>query len=233
MAGPRRAGLPPKPKSTPPLRRREIPVPRQPHPPIPRPQHMPGRHLPNPGEQRPPFIRTRQQPVIRPTLIPPPPNPRRKQRLRLGREIQHPTLLRIKQWLQPEPIPRGEQPPRLLVPDHERELPTQLPETPRPHLLVQVQRDLAVGPGVKTVPTRFQVRADPPVIVELSVDDDPQPSVLAGDRLDALGVVDRQERVAQPHPPARRNPGALRVRPTMPQGPGGAAHGGRVDGPVL
>ena len=154
--------------------------------------------------------------------IPRPRNPRREQGLRLRGQVQRASVLGEEKRLEPEAVARGEEPPGLLVPDDEGELAAQLLQTVRAQLLIKVQRDLAVGTGAEAVPSSFQFRANPGEVVELAVDDDPQPPVLAGDRLKALRVVDREEGMAQAHPSGRGKPGPLTVRAPMPQCRGGA-----------
>ena len=226
VRGPGAWGLPP------PRRPRQIPVPLQPHRPFPGPHHVPRRHLSNPAKQRPPLIRTRKQPLVHPALVPRARHPRREKRLRLRREVERAVVLRVEERLEAEAVARREQRTGLLVPDHEGELAAQVLQAARAVVLVEVERDLAVGAGAEAVSLRFELGADALEVVELAVDDDVQPTVLARDRLVALGVVDHQQRVAQSDPAARGNPGALRVRPTMPQGTGGAAESCRVDGSV-
>ena len=194
---------------------------------------MPRRHLPNAVEERPPLVRTRNQPVIHAARVPLPGHARREERLRLGREVQRAGVFHVEERLEAEAVARREERAGLLVPDHEGELAAQVFQAAGAVFLVEVERDLTVGAGAEAVPLRLELGSDALEVVELAVDDDVEPPVLARDRLVAVGVVDHQEPMAQGDPAARRNPGALRVRPTMPQRTGGAAHRPRVDGPVV
>jgi len=109
--------------------------------------------------------------------------------------------------LDAEPVAGSEEPLLRLIPKHERVFAAQLMEALGSQILVQVERDLAVGAGPKLVARAFQLAAYPLEVVELAVHDDVAPPVLARDRLIARHQVDDAESgVAQTHPPVRRDP---------------------------
>ena len=110
-----------------------------------------------------------------------------------------------------------------LVPEREGELATQLFQTAGPQVLVQVQRDLAVGRGPEPVALLLQLALDPLEVVELAVDDDMHAPVLVRDWLVAGRQIDDAEtRMAEPHAPVRSHPLPLPVRPAPHQLRGGA-----------
>ena len=91
-------------------------------------------------------------------------------------------------------------------------LSSQLVEASRAEVFVKVQCDLTVGTSAKEVATTLEVALDTLEIVELTVDDDPQALVLAGNRLFACGQVDDAEPgMSQPNPPVGSDPRSLSV----------------------
>ena len=98
-------------------------------------------------------------------------------------------------------------------------------------VLVKMQRDLAVGVRAKPVAARFEFTTDALEVVELSVDDEVKPPVLAGDGLVAARQInDAQASVAETDPLVGRHPLPLIVRPAMMQGGRGPAQGLGGDG---
>ena len=211
----------PPPSSSPaargPRRRRQIPVALQPHPALAGPQDVPGRDLRDPGEERPPLVRAGVQRMVDRARIPRPRDPRREQGLRLRGQVQRAAVFGEEERLESEAVARGEELPGLFVPDDEGELTAQLLQAPGAQVFIEVQRDLAIGTRAETVPSLFQLRANSGEVVELAVDDDPQPPVLTCDRLKTLRVVDREKRMAETCPARRGKPGALAVRAPVPE----------------
>lgn len=145
-------------------------------------------------------------------------------------------MLGEEERLQPEAVTGREEPPFLFVPDNEGELPAEPLQASGTQLLVEVERDLAVRVRAEAVAPLLESRADLREPVELAVYDDPQASVLARDRLKPLGIVDREERVAESRPSGRRDPcpGAVRApvterRRSAPESRAGNRPGGRED----
>src|SRR5512146_2633767 len=69
----------------------------------------------------------------------------REEGLYLGGEVEGAPPVSVEERLDAEAVPRGEQTLVASVPDHEREFPPQLVHAFRPQVLVQMERDLAVG----------------------------------------------------------------------------------------
>src|SRR5262249_61032549 len=107
----------------------------------------------------------------------------RQQRLDLGGQVQRAAVARVVKGLDAEAIPGGEERVVGAVPEHEGELAAQLTQAGRAALLVEMEGDLAVGAGAEPVAPAFEVALGALEVVELTVDDDPQRLVLAGDRL--------------------------------------------------
>ena len=122
-----------------------------------------------------------------------------------------------------ETVTRREENAALFIPNDKRELPPQVFQTLRTQVFVQVERDFAVRARAEAVAPRLERRPDALVVVELAVVDDVQAPVLARDRLVALGVRDRKERVTQPRAPGWSDPDALSVGSAVAQRVGGAA----------
>ena len=145
--------------------------------------------------------------VEQPLAAPARGDPGREQRLHLGGEVERALVPGEEQRLDAEPVAGGEEPLLRLVPEHEGVLAAQLVEAVRAQVLVEVERDLAVGAGAEPVSRPFQLALDPLEVVELAVHDDVAPPVLARDRLVARHQIDDAEPgVAQPDPPVRRDP---------------------------
>ena len=103
-----------------------------------------------------------------------------------------------------------------LIPQDERKLSSQMRDALRPIFLVQVERDFAVGARAKPVAALFEFAALSLEIIKLTVHDDVDPPVLAGDRLIARGKIDDAEpRMAKPDPVVAGNPDAMAVGAAM------------------
>ena len=133
-------------------------------------------------------------------------------------------MLAVEERLEAEAVAGREENPGLLVPDDEGELSPQLVQALGPGLLVQVQGDFRVGSSAETVPSGLEGAAHPSEVVEFAVRRNAQPSVLAGDGLGALRVVDRKTGVTEADPPRWRRPDALAVGPAVRQGGRGAGY---------
>ena len=90
--------------------------------------------------------------VVERLAIPRERNTELDERLHLGRQVEGAVVDGVVERLDAEAIARGEQHLIALVPDGERELAAQLVDGPSTSILVQVQRDLAVGPRGEGVP---------------------------------------------------------------------------------
>jgi hypothetical protein len=123
---------------------------------------------------------------------------------------------RVVEGLDAEAVPGGEERVVGAVPQSEGELAAQAAQAGRAEVFVEVQGDLAVGAGAEAVAPGFEFALRALEVVEFAVDDDPQPLVLAGDRLIAGRQVDDAEPgVAQPDPAVFAEPGPLSVRPAV------------------
>jgi hypothetical protein len=159
-----------------------------------------GRHLADSIEQRPLGTAAHVDTAEYRFRIPARRYPGGKERFRFRAEKEGALVLGEEQGLDPEPVAGGEK--RLVhrIPEHQRELPAELVEALRPHVLVEMQRDLAVAPGAEPVPVVLEPTLDCFEPVELSVDDQVDVAVLAGDRLlPAHEVNDAEPRVTQAH----------------------------------
>src|SRR5689334_11659854 len=103
-------------------------------------------------------------------------------------------------------------------------------QTMRAEILVEVKRDLAVGPGAQAMTSLLELALDRFVTIELAIADDRRAIVFAGDRLIAGGEIDDAEaRVAQTDPAVGAHPVTLAVRAAMPQAGGCPADTLKID----
>src|ERR1700730_15067304 len=124
--------------------------------------------------------------------------------------------------LDPETVTSREQQAIAFVPDGEGELAAQRVHGASAAILVEVQRDLAVRSAAKGVALSRQRIAGFLEVVELAVDDQPEPAVFVGDRLiPGLKIDDAESRVAESGTPLRRNPDALCIRTAVAETPRG------------
>jgi hypothetical protein len=152
----------------------------------------------------------------------------REQRLDLRGDVERVAHLRVEEGLDAEAVARREEEPVVCVPEGERELSTQLAQTVRPELFVEVDQDLAVRPGAEPVASLFEVPLVALEVVELAVDDDVDPLVLVRDRLVAGPEVDdREPRMPEAHAAIRRDPLPVPVGPAVIERARGAAQGVR------
>src|SRR5207253_9471520 len=80
-----------------------------------------------------------------------------------------------------------------LVPQGDREHAVEVADEVEPVVLVEVNDDLGVGPGIKAVAPRLQLPAQLGEIVDLAVEDRPDVAILAVDRLlPGVDVDDRE-----------------------------------------
>jgi hypothetical protein len=112
-------------------------------------------------------------------------------------EHQPIALLGDVQRLDADAIARQQQPPADAVPQRKREHAAQVVDAVRPVLLIQVQDGLAVGARAVGVAARFQARPVLGMVIDLSVEDEPQAAILVAHRLIARDEVDD----AQPSEP--------------------------------
>ena len=209
----------------------EAPVPPRRSSPVPRPdrQDVRRRQLLDPPEDRPiPRHHAEGQVVLQRRRVDRAVDPRiRQDRLDLGAEQQFLAVPVDVQRLDPEPVPRQQEPPPRPVPQGDREHPPQPPHQVVAVLLVEVDDDLRVAVRPEPVPPRLQPCPQLPVIVDLPVEDDLDRPVLVADRLVPTGQVDdrrpalqvddrepsgaparRPVRTRPPSRPARDGPGA-------------------------
>ena len=102
-----------------------------------------------------------------------------EERLDLGGESRASVVEGVEERLDPEAVARREEDLVRFVPEEQRELAAQLRQARRAQVLVEVQGDLAVGARPEPVPAALELPLDPLEVVELAVDDDVEPAVLA------------------------------------------------------
>ena len=150
--------------------------------------------------------------VVEGLAVPAQRHAKRLQRFHLGRDVTRAVHQRVVQRLDAEPVAAGKEHAVALVPQRERELAAKLVHRACAEVLVEMKRDLAVGPGLEAMPFRLQLRPDPLEVVELAVDDDVDGVVFVVERLIAGGEVDdAQPRVAETRTPVRRGPHCLGI----------------------
>ena len=174
-----------------------------------------GRHLPDAGEQRPRRLEAQVERVEHRLLVPPCGDAGGEQRLDLGREDQPALVLGVEQRLDAEPVAGGDQGGPGVVPQGERELAPQVVQAVEAPLLVQVQRDLAVGPRPEGVAAVAQVGLDALEVVELPVHDQPQALVLVDQRLVRGRVHHAESRVPEGDAAGGVLPGPASVGPAV------------------
>ena len=124
----------------------------------------------------------------------------------------------VEERLDAESVTRREESLILLIPQRESELAAQLMQAVRSEILVQMERDLAVGAGAQAVAARLELTLDSLIVVELPVHDDMSSLILAGDRLiTGTKIDDAESRVSEPYASVRRDPGALAIGPALDQ----------------
>jgi len=113
-----------------------------------------------------------------------------------------------------------------LVPDHEGVLAAQVVQALGAVVLVQVERDLAVGLGPEPVPAVLQCPADALEVVELAVHHDVDGLILVGDRLVAGHEIDdREPGVTEGDPAVGGHPVAAPVGAAVVERRHACAHG--------
>ena len=137
----------------------------------------------------------------------------------------------VEERLDAETVAGREQRRGGLVPKHERELAAQMVQALHAEVLIEVQRDLAVGPRTQPVAAALELPLNRLETVELAVHDDARLLVLAGDRLiPGREVDDAQTRMAQPDAAVGGRPLSLPVRSAMRERLGGTGQRRRVNG---
>jgi hypothetical protein len=115
----------------------------------------------------------------------------RHQRLHLAREPEGPAVVGDIERLDAIGVARQEKALAEAVPDGEGVHAAQAPRHRRPVQGVEVQQRLGVGRGAEPAALRLDLGAQGGQVVDLAVEDDDEPAVLAGHRLGgALGQVD-------------------------------------------
>ena len=198
---------------------------------------MRGRDLADPPKQRARWIEGEVEGVVDNLLVPGGRHAGREQSLGLRCEVEDAVDLGVEERLDAKTIPRGEEHPARVIPQNEGELPAKVLEARRTALLVEVDRDLAIGPGPKAVTLGEERLTDGLVAVELAVDDDADPLVLGSKWLVGSGVDEAQAGVPERDPPVAGLPQSSAVRSTMGErvarslgGPGQEAPAGRKQG---
>jgi hypothetical protein len=158
-----------------------------------RDQKVAGGNLVDPVEQRAHLVPAKRHGVEDALLIPAGRYARGKQGLDLRRKIQGVPVPGVEQRLDAEAVPRREDRPAGLIPEHQSELSAQMVKALRAVILVEMQCDLAVGLRAEAVPPRFEFALGRFIAVEFAIHDDPRPLVLARDRLITRGKVDDAE----------------------------------------
>jgi len=143
------------------------------------------------------------------------------ERLHFRRQVEGAVVDGVIERLDAEAIACREQHVIALVPDGIRKLAAKLVDRPGTSILVQVQRDFAVGSRSEGVPAALQLAADAFEIVKLPVRDDVKPLVFVRDGLiTGRQVDDAEPRVAESGAPVLIDPNALRVGSAMLKPPG-------------
>lgn len=126
--------------------------------------------------------------------------------------------LPVEERLLAKRIPGEEQLLLPFVPDRQGEHAVELLHAALALLLIQVDNDLGIAPRGEDVAARLQLSAQLPVVVDLTVEDDPAGAVLVGERLMAgLDVDDAQPSAGKPYWAVEKE--AFVVRASMGDGP--------------
>src|SRR6266511_4655657 len=134
--------------------------------------------------------------------------------LDLRREEQLPVRDGIVERLDPETVPRQEQPLALAVPEREGEHPLQPLHAALAFLLVEMEDRLRIALGAVAMAARHEPRPQARGIVDLAVVGEPAGAVLIGHGLLARGHVhDGQPAMAEPYRPL--GPYSLAVGPAV------------------
>ena len=148
---------------------------------------------------------------------------RLQQRLQLRREEELAAGLGIVERLDAQPVASHQQRPAARIPEGEGEHAAQLLHAVGLVLLVEVDDRLRVRRGVEGMPTRLELAAELPEVVDLAVEDDPHRAVLVPDGLaPGLEVDDPQAPHPQAHP--RTQMKAVVVGAAMGDDPAHCAH---------
>ena len=183
---------------------------------------VPRRHLEHAFEQGADGAAAQVDRVVNRFDVPSGRHPRGEERLHLRRDEQGVVVHRVEQRLDAEPVAAGEQRAMRLVPQHEGELPPQAMETVGAEVLIEMERDLAIGSGAQSMALLLQLPLNGFEPIELPIHDDMLSAVFAGDRLVPGGEVDDAEPgVAQADRPIGGNPYPLPIRSPVIQGLGG------------
>ena len=125
-------------------------------------------------------------------------------------------MLRVEERLHAETVAPGDHALIAFVPDDERVLAPKMMQALGAEVLVEMQRDLAVGFRAEPMAARLELGADALEVVELAVHHDVDRPIFVRDRLVAGGEVDdRESSVAERRPMVGRHPVLLPVRPAM------------------
>ena len=118
----------------------------------------------------------------------------------------------IEQRLDAKAVASREQSTVICIPEDEGEFTTQLMETLRSEVLVEVKRDLAIRAGAQAMSRPFQAPLRGLIAVELAVDDDLTAAIFTRDGLRAGGEIDDAEpRMSETHPSVGRDPVLLTI----------------------
>ena len=160
-------------------------------------QEVSRRKLGHSGKEGAPLVGARVKRLVGRVQVPRCRNARREEGLCFRRQVERAPVLAVEERLEAEAVPGGEEDAGAFVPDGKGELAAKVVQALASGVFVQVQGDFRVGAGAEAVPGGPKAPALAPEVVELAVGGDEQASVLAGDGLRALGVVDRQAGVAE------------------------------------
>jgi hypothetical protein len=116
------------------------------------------------------------------------------ERPRLAREGEPAAVEPVVERLHPEAVARAEERPLLAVPDRERPHPVELVDAALAPLAVAREQHLRVGLAAEAIALRAQLLAQLEVVVDLAVEDQLEPSIVGGERLESrVGEVDDRE----------------------------------------
>src|SRR5208282_893519 len=120
----------------------------------------------------------------------------------------------VKKRFHSQAIACQQQPPFAAIPNGERKHATQVVEEPEVVLLVKMQNGFGVAVRPELMAPRQEIRAQIAIVIDFTVEGNPDGLVLVGDRLVAAGQVNDAQ---APIPQAQRavQVKALVVRPTM------------------
>ncbi len=176
------------------------------------------RQLAYAGEQRLLGRMRDEMDVVERCAVPLEGHPQRRQSLDLRGEVEGAVVESVVERLDAKAITGGKELSRPFVPNGKRELTAQRMHRLGTEILVEVQRDLAVGPRAEDVTALLQPGSDLLEVVELAVGDETQRVILGGNRLIAgREIDDAQPRMAQADAAVPRHPHVLRVRPAVAQ----------------